>query len=159
MDSTLLALIDTGFNEQLLLAAGLGVLVGVERELAGKDPSIRTFALISMGSCLFAMLSIDTVAQFHLGDPGRIAAQIVPGIGFIGAGTIFRSKHGVSGFTTAALMWVTAGIGMAVGFNRGDLATSATFIAIFLTLSLRIIHKAIRIIRPEPEQAAIDRDD
>jgi putative Mg2+ transporter-C (MgtC) family protein len=133
-----------GFNSQLLIAAGLGALIGVEREIAGKDPSIRTFSLICMGSCIFALLSGEVAGSFAVGDPGRIAAQIVPGIGFIGAGTIFRSKYGVSGFTTAALMWVTAGIGMAAGFKRYDLATSATFIAIVLTFSLRILHRIIR---------------
>jgi putative Mg2+ transporter-C (MgtC) family protein len=144
MGAQLTAFFLNGVNEELLIAALLGVLIGVERELAGKDPSIRTFALISMGSCMFAMLSWGTVQQFHFGDPGRIAAQIIPGIGFIGAGTIFRSKHGVSGFTTAALMWVTAGIGMAVGFRKTDMAISATVIAITLTFTLRLLHVAIR---------------
>ena len=137
-------LIFTSSNIQLFIAAFLGALIGVERELAGKDPSIRTFSLIALGSCLFAILSLETFNEYHIGDPGRIAAQIIPGIGFLGAGTIFRGKYGVSGFTTAALMWVTAGVGMAVGFNRTDLATSATIIAILLTLSLRLVHGLLR---------------
>lgn len=141
-DSLLHTLIN-GFNVPLLLAALLGALIGVEREIAGKDPSIRTFSLISMGSCMFAILSLETLADFGVGDPARIAAQIIPGIGFIGAGTIFRSKYGVSGFTTAALMWVTAGIGMAVGLRRVDLAVSCTITALFLTLSLRMVHRLI----------------
>jgi putative Mg2+ transporter-C (MgtC) family protein len=144
MIDSLLIHVQNGFNTPLLIAALLGVLIGVEREIAGKDPSIRTFSLISMGSCLFAMLSYESVTEFGVGDPARIAAQIIPGIGFIGAGTIFRSKYGVSGFTTAALMWVTAGIGMSVGLRRSDLAVSATIIALFLTLSLRVVHKFIR---------------
>lgn len=142
-----LGLIDLFFNPtstQLFIAAFLGALIGVEREIAGKDPSIRTFALISTGSCLFAVLSLETFHEYHIGDPSRIAAQIIPGIGFLGAGTIFRSKQGVSGFTTAALMWVTAGIGMSVGLGRVDLAGSATVIAIFLTLSLRVLHGFVR---------------
>jgi putative Mg2+ transporter-C (MgtC) family protein len=157
MVQDLTTLFFTSFNTQLLIAAGLGAVIGVEREIAGKDPSIRTFALISLGSCIFAMLSWEVVQSYHFGDPGRIAAQIVPGIGFIGAGTIFRSKYGVSGFTTAALMWVTAGIGMAAGFNRNDLATSATIIAVVLTFSLRILHRIIR--RYRPEEAGRKRDD
>ena len=152
MFNDLIALLFGGLNTQLFIAAGLGALVGVEREISGKDPSIRTFALISMGSCIFAILSWEVVQTYSFGDPGRIAAQIVPGIGFIGAGTIFRSKYGVSGFTTAALMWVTAGIGMAAGFSRNDLAVSATFIAIVLTFTLRIIHRVIRKYRPEGPQ-------
>jgi putative Mg2+ transporter-C (MgtC) family protein len=93
---------------------------------------------------MFSLLSWETLSVFHVGDPSRIAAQIIPGIGFLGAGTIFRSKQGVSGFTTAALMWVTAGIGMAVGLKRVDLAVSATIIALFITLSLRIVHRYVR---------------
>jgi len=147
LDSLLPTLLN-GFNAPLLIAALLGVFIGVEREIAGKDPSIRTFSLISMGSCLFAILSLQTMADFGVGDPARIAAQIIPGIGFIGAGTIFRSKYGVSGFTTAALMWVTAGIGMAVGLRRIDLAVSATLTALFLTLSLQLVHRLIGHRRP-----------
>jgi putative Mg2+ transporter-C (MgtC) family protein len=136
--------ISNGFNLPLILSAFLGALIGIERELAGKDPSIRTFALISMGSCMFALLSWESLSVFHVGDPSRIAAQIIPGIGFLGAGTIFRSKYGVSGFTTAALMWVTAGVGMAVGLKRIDLAVSATVIALIITLCLRVVHRYVR---------------
>lgn len=147
-----LDLLSNSFNLPLILAAILGSLIGVEREIAGKDPSIRTFSLISMGSCMFALLSWESLSVFHVGDPSRIAAQIIPGIGFLGAGTIFRSKYGVSGFTTAALMWVTAGIGMAVGLKRTDLAVSATIIALFITLSLRFVHKYVRAKRGPKQQ-------
>jgi putative Mg2+ transporter-C (MgtC) family protein len=156
MDNGLLGLFFNPTSMQLFIAAFLGALIGVEREIAGKDPSIRTFALIATGSCLFAVLSLETFHEYHVGDPSRIAAQIIPGIGFLGAGTIFRSKQGVSGFTTAALMWVTAGIGMAVGLDRVDLASSATIIAIFLTLSLRLLHGFLRRYRREPSR---HRDD
>ena len=149
MEQGFLELIFTPATIQLCIAALLGALIGVEREIAGKDPSIRTFALIATGSSLFAILSVETFHEYHLGDPSRIAAQIIPGIGFLGAGTIFRSKLGVSGFTTAALMWVTAGIGLAVGLGRVVLATSATIIAIFLTLSLRVLHGFLRKYRKE----------
>jgi putative Mg2+ transporter-C (MgtC) family protein len=152
MIETVLGYLLTNFNIALCIAAFLGALIGVERELAGKDPSIRTFSLISMGSCLFAVLSWESLNEFGVGDPARIAAQIIPGIGFIGAGTIFRSKYGVSGFTTAALMWVTAGIGMAVGLKRSDLAISATILALFLTFSLRLVHKFVRRARPNRGQ-------
>lgn len=125
---------------QLFIAAALGGLIGLERELAGKDPSLRTFALIAMGSCLFTEVSELSLELNHFADPGRIAAQVVTGIGFLGAGAIFRSKMGVSGLTTAALMWVTAGIGMAVGFGRSDLAFTATIIGLLISLSVRIMH-------------------
>lgn len=134
-------------HTHILIAAGLGTLIGLEREISGKDPSVRTFALISMGSCLFTILSLKVVEGIQGGDPGRIAAQIIPGIGFIGAGTIFRSKHGVSGFTTAALMWIAASIGMAVGLDQIDLAASSTIIALVLTVGLRIFHIMIAKLR------------
>lgn len=150
MEQGLFSLIFTADTAQLITAALLGILIGLEREIAGKDPSIRTFALIATGSCIFAILSVDTFEEYHVGDPTRIAAQIIPGIGFLGAGTIFRSKLGVSGFTTAALMWVTSGIGMAVGLGRMDLGISATAIALFLTLALRLVHALLRKYRNRP---------
>lgn len=135
-------------NVHLFIAAGLGAVIGLERELAGKDPSLRTFALISAGSCIFSMLSLAVTGAAPHADPGRIAAQIIPGIGFLGAGTIFRSKRGISGLTTAALMWVTAGIGMAVGINRVDLAVSTTIVALFITFGLKYVHRMIAKFRP-----------
>ena len=150
MESDILAFVMTPSTAQLLLAALLGMLIGLEREVAGKDPSIRTFSLIATGSCLFAVLSLEIFHEYHVGDPTRIAAQIIPGIGFLGAGTIFRSKFGVSGFTTAALMWMTAGIGMAVGLGRLDLGVTATVIALFVTLFLRLVHNTVRKYRKTP---------
>lgn len=126
----------------VIIAATLGALIGIERELAGKDPSIRTFSLIALGSCLFSLVSFEA-ANGPVADPTRIAAQIVTGIGFIGAGTIFRSPRGVSGFTTAALMWLTAAIGMAVGFGRISLAVSTTAVALVYIFALRGLHRLI----------------
>lgn len=125
---------------KLFTAAALGALIGLERELAGKDPSLRTFSLICLGCCMFTVTSATTVEYNPNADPGRIAAQIVTGIGFLGAGAIFRSNIRVSGMTTAALMWVTAAIGMAVGYGHWQRALSATIIAVFVSLSLRIVH-------------------
>lgn len=140
---------------QLLISAGLGALIGLEREFSGKDPSLRTFALICLGSCLFAMLSASGEVGFEHTDRERIAAQIVVGIGFIGAGTIFRSPRGISGLTTAALMWVTAAIGTAVGFEKTKLAVSATLIALFIAVSLKYVHRLLALIRkPVPRQTA-----
>ena len=137
------------FNTKLLIAAGLGSLIGLERELSGKDPSLRTFALISLGSCVFGMVSILSVEGIEHGDPSRVAAQVVTGIGFLGAGAIFRSSMGVSGLTTAALMWVTAALGLAVAYGHIDIAVSATMVALLCTLGLRIVHRLIRMVRPE----------
>lgn len=148
----------TPSNTLLLVAALLGALIGLERELAGKDPSLRTFSLISLGSCLFTLLSIHTASKVLNADPGRVAAQIVVGIGFLGAGTIFRSPRGITGLTTAALMWVTAAIGMAVGYDRLDLAVGGTSIALLVTMSFTIVHAIFERIRsiPVDEQSAKD---
>ena len=126
---------------KLMLAAALGLIMGIERELAGKDPGLRTFTLICLGSCLFTMLSASLAENNQYADPGRIAAQIISGIGFLGAGTIFRSRERVTGLTTAALMWVTAAIGMAIGFNKISLAITASIITIVLVFMLGLVHK------------------
>lgn len=141
--------IGTHVNSHLLLAAGLGALIGLERELAGKDPSIRTFTLISTGSCIFSMISIEAAAGIANAEPSRIAAQVVSGVGFLGAGTIFRARNRVVGLTTAALMWVTASIGMAVGFNCIDIAISGTLISLLATIGLRTVHRLTAALRKQ----------
>lgn len=136
MDLTLF--LENAMYLHLLLAGGLGALIGIERELAGKDPGLRTFTMISLGSCIFTLLSVDASKGVFNADPARISAQIISGVGFLGAGVIFRSRkgNGVKGLTTASLIWLTAGIGMAVGFNRIDIATVSTLIAIILNVGL-----------------------
>lgn len=149
----------TLINKDLLLAAGLGTLVGLERELSGKDPGLRTFALIALGSCAFSLISRQPFIETGIGDPTRVAAQIVSGIGFLGAGAIFRGSRRVSGLTTAALMWVTAGIGMAVGFDCQDIAISTTVIALVITLALRLVRFLIFMVRRKKgNQAAFEID-
>jgi putative Mg2+ transporter-C (MgtC) family protein len=149
----------TLINKDLLLAAGLGTLVGLERELSGKDPGLRTFALIALGSCAFSLISRQPFIDTGIGDPTRVAAQIVSGIGFLGAGAIFRGSRRVSGLTTAALMWVTAGIGMAVGFDCQDIAISTTVIALVITLALRLVRFLIFMVRRKKgNQAAFEID-
>lgn len=134
----------------IFLAAMLGSLVGLEREFAGKQPSLRTFSLICVGSALFAVVSRMSVADSHMGDPSRIAAQVVTGIGFLGAGAIFKGRGGgVSGLTTAALMWATSAIGVTVGFGHVRLALSTFLIVFFVILILKIAHGIIRRLRPD----------
>lgn len=130
-------------NVKLFSAAFLGSTIGLERELSGKDPSLRTFALISLGSCLFTLASIESVVGPQHGDPSRIAAQIVTGIGFLGAGVIFKSRHRVHGLTTAALMWMTAAIGMCVGIGRLDIAYSGTITGLLVIVALRAVHEIL----------------
>ncbi len=130
-------------NFNLIVAALLGSVLGLERELARKDPSLRTFMLICLGSCTFAIISIHSAEGVPNAEPSRIAAQIVVGIGFIGAGSIFRSRDRIVGLTTAALMWVAAGIGMAVGFDRLDVAFAATIICLSFMVVLNFVHRII----------------
>ncbi len=103
---------------RLLLAAGLGAAIGVERELRQKPAGLRTNILIALGSALFVAVSI---AFGHAGGtPDRIAAQVVTGIGFLGGGAILRSGTSVHGMTTAATIWVNAAVGMAAGAGLYD---------------------------------------
>lgn len=127
----------------LILAAFIGSLFGLEREIAKKDPSLRTFMLICLGSCTFALVSLQSAEGHSHADPGRIAAQIVSGIGFLGAGAIFRSRDRIVGITTAALMWTTAAIGVAIGFDRIDIAIKAAIIALSFMVVLSYLHEFI----------------
>jgi len=116
---------------RLLLAAVLGGLIGLEREALNKSAGFRTHTLVSVGSCLIMIVSISIFLQFSQSaniDPARIAAQVVSGIGFLGAGTIMRSGANVKGLTTAATLWVVAGIGLAVGSGSYLAAFVTTFI-------------------------------
>ena len=104
---------------KLLLSMTLGAAIGLERRHKGQIAGMRTFALISMGATLAMLVSIyipeKLMGQTENGDPGRIAAQVISGIGFLGAGAIIQMKGSVRGLTTAAGMWMTASIGLAVG--------------------------------------------
>ena len=117
---------------RLGLALLFGALIGVERVRAGKKAGIRTLALVSMGSALFVVISELVVAQYgHYDlDPLRVTAQIVTGIGFLGAGMIiFKGDH-VSNLTTAAGVWVAAAIGVATGFGMYSIAVAVTVLVI-----------------------------
>jgi putative Mg2+ transporter-C (MgtC) family protein len=98
---------------RLLYAAVLGIVIGLERERHRRSTGIRTYAAIAIGACGFGLVSMHAGAP----DPTRIAAQVVSGIGFIGAGIIFRQSDRVSGLTTAATVWATAAVGMAVAYR------------------------------------------
>jgi putative Mg2+ transporter-C (MgtC) family protein len=118
---------------KLLLSAGLGAAIGLEREYHRKAAGLRTNILIALGSALFTTLSIQIGGGG--GTPDRIAAQIVTGIGFLGAGAILRSGRNVHGMTTAATIWVNAAVGVACGAGQFAVATVATTITL-LVLSL-----------------------
>ena len=112
---------------RLILAAVLGAFVGYERERLGKPAGIRTYGMVSLGAALFTVVSLGGFAS---GDPARIAAQVVTGIGFIGAGAILHRGSKVQGLTTAASLWVAAAIGVSVGvgmFLMSSVATALVF--------------------------------
>jgi putative Mg2+ transporter-C (MgtC) family protein len=119
---------------QLFLALMLGAFLGAERTFAGKTAGVRTFSLVSMGSCLFIVLSqliLKAPGMVTSFDPMRLAAGVVTGIGFLGAGLIIFHDNKLSGLTTAAGLWVSCGIGMAVGFELYSVAFSATLLTLF----------------------------
>lgn len=117
---------------RLILAAFLGGMIGLERESKRKAAGLRTNMFICFGAAMFTILSERLASEFG-GDHTRIAAQIIPGIGFIGAGSILHSRAGVTGITTAATMFVVASIGMAVG---GGLLLPAMFATLMLLIAL-----------------------
>lgn len=116
---------------RVLVAALLGAALGLEREWRGKEAGLRTNTLIAIGAALFSAVSL-----LFAGDPGRIAAQVVTGVGFLGAGAIMRTGGSVQGLTTAAMIWVNAAIGVAAGAGYIRLAVIVTGITLVAMLAL-----------------------
>lgn len=122
---------------RLIVALLIGGAIGLEREFKGKPAGMRTNMLICVGSCLIMMISIEIAREAVRGaDPGRIAAQVVTGIGFLGAGTIIRSRFHIVGLTTAATIWTLSAIGLAIG--AGYIVLSA-IVALLITITLVFI--------------------
>ena len=113
-------------------------MLGVEREYHGHPAGIRTMALVATGSCLFTALGFEPVFGKTI-DPTRIAAQIVTGVGFLGAGSILRQGDGVRGLTTAASIWVVASLGMAIGFGYYTIAIFTTVLVVITLTAIRPI--------------------
>lgn len=141
---------------RLCMSMLLGAVIGYERKRKGQSAGVRTFSLIAMGATLAMLISIYVPQEYmglKNGDPGRIAAQVISGIGFLGAGAIIQMKGSVRGLTTAAGIWMTAIIGMAVGLGMYLLSVFACALILFILLQLeRIEHRVslgseMRIIR------------
>lgn len=126
----------------LLLAILYGGAIGLERELKRKPAGLRTNILICVGAALFTQLSIAVAGGG--GDPGRIAAQIVTGVGFIGAGTILHTRGQVSGLTSAATIWLVAAIGVAIGAGAVLEATGATLLVVLVLVFLGWLEEYLR---------------
>ena len=130
--------------KRLLLSAVLGGLIGVEREVNNRPAGLRTHILVTLGSTLVMLVSIDGLSRMGgviLSDPYRLAAQVVSGIGFLGAGTIMRTGNSINGLTTAASLWVSAGIGLAIGtgYYLGGIVTAA--IVLITLMSLGVVER------------------
>lgn len=120
---------------QLTLAMVLGMLLGTERSIAGKTAGMRTYALVALGSCIFIIVSSFVSAANHTYfnfDPLRVAAGVVAGVGFLGAGLIVLNKSELQGLTSAAGIWVSAGIGIAIGFELYFMAIYTTLLTLFV---------------------------
>jgi putative Mg2+ transporter-C (MgtC) family protein len=148
---------------RLLIAFGLGFALGFERELRGQDAGLRTHILVCLGSCLFTLSSLLVeqplaasvgVPQEVRADVTRIASQVVVGIGFLGGGAILRHGASIKGLTTAANLWLTASVGLAVGIGFPRLATAAAGLALVALVGLRFVERAIRRFRKRHGLAA-----
>ncbi|MEX2211715.1 MAG: MgtC/SapB family protein [Gaiellaceae bacterium] len=157
---------ELGWDEvtiRLVLAAVLGGAVGLERELREREAGLRTHLLVSVGAAVFTLVSAYGFADFRYGlntgitlDPTRIAAQIVTGIGFLGAGAIIRQGLSIRGLTTAATLWVVAAIGMASGAGYYSVAVIGTGLVLFSLYPLRLLaYRVVVRIRPEEGRLAI----
>jgi putative Mg2+ transporter-C (MgtC) family protein len=156
-----------GWDEALLrlaLAAALGGVIGIERELREREAGFRTHMLVALGSALFTIVSaygfhafLSSGANVIRADPTRIAAQIVTGIGFLGAGAIIRQGLSVRGLTTAATLWVVAAIGLAVGAGYYSGALITTGLVVLALWPLRLVaYRFVRRFRPEEGRLLVE---
>ena len=145
---------------RVALAAALGAVLGLERELRDREAGLRTHLLVSVGSALFTIVSAYGFREFLASgasvvraDPTRIAAQIVTGIGFLGAGAIIRQGLSIRGLTTAATLWVVAAIGLTAGAGYYSAAAITTLLVIVSLWPLRIVtHRVMSRFRPETDR-------
>jgi putative Mg2+ transporter-C (MgtC) family protein len=153
--------IDLGLR--LVLSAAFGGAIGLEREINGHPAGVRTHLLVCLGSALFTVLSIYGFGPTGAGtgvDPSRVAAQIVSGIGFLGAGAILKDGFSIRGLTTAASLWVVAAIGMAAGAGYWSAALIATALVLFFLWPVRIVaYRLLLLVRPEEGRLAVELEE
>lgn len=150
---------------ELSLALLLGMLIGIERSIAHKEAGMRTFGLVALGACFFTLMpklvGIDGGVGGTIFDPFRIAAAIITGIGFLGGGLIIYDGE-LKGLTTAAGLWVSAGVGMAVGFGLYTAALFATFLMLIAFTAMWYVERYIEgriILRPLAKETELVRED
>ena len=141
-------LVDVHFLEALIISLIGGFVIGAERELTNKWAGLRTHILVCLGACVFTLLSLygfpphaNPTGGASVGDPARIAAQIVTGIGFIGGGTVLRQGLTIQGLTTAATLWICAAIGMSAGCGKFSLAITTTIFSIIALVVIRFVER------------------
>lgn len=139
---------------QIVVAAILGGLIGLEREARGREAGFRTNILIAIGACLFTILSIDgfPLQESTARDTSRVAAQIVSGVGFLGAGALFQTRSHIKGMTTAATIWLVAAIGMTVGVGAYGLAIFTSVLTFIVLRLLLPVSKTISHREEEKEE-------
>ncbi len=139
-------LTDSQIIIRLVLSIILSGLIGFERQLHRRNAGLRTHILVSLGSCLIMLTSLyvfDIYKEISKADPARIAAGVITGIGFLGAGTIIHEREGVRGLTTAASLWVVAGIGLATGCGFLNASVYATVLALVVLFFLRYFESIV----------------
>lgn len=128
-----------------VLAVFLGGLVGTERGIKNRPAGMRTYMLVALGACMVMMTNQYVAQAYHTGDPVRLGAQVVSGIGFLGAGTIVVTKHNqIKGLTTAAGLWAAAGVGLAVGIGLYEVAVSGAILIFLILTALQRVDAAMR---------------
>ena len=146
---------------RLLLAVGLGVIIGLERFIVHKEAGMKTHALVALGAALFVIISELLAIKYGRAggfDPSRIASQIIVGIGFLGAGSIILEGNRLRGLTTASGFWVTAGIGMAAGFGFFSLAIITTILVLLIFVALFFLEVPLRRVL-DKDSKSIDKKD
>jgi putative Mg2+ transporter-C (MgtC) family protein len=138
----------------IALATALGGLIGIERELRDKAAGFRTIIFICVGACLFTILSRSLAGHY---DPNRIAANIVVGVGFLGAGVILRQAGRITGLTTAALIWFTAAVGMGLGGRQYALMTVVSLLGLFILWTFPLLEKWIDGFRQDQDYVIVSR--
>lgn len=135
-----------GICIQIFFAVGVGFIIGLNRELNKKPAGIKTNIMICLGATLYTSLSLLNIHPGVAGqDPNRIAAQIVSGIGFLGAGAIMRSEGHISGLTTAAVIWVVAALGVSIGFGFPTIALGAAMVVLSILIGTNKIYSIFKI--------------
>ncbi|MCX6647276.1 MAG: MgtC/SapB family protein [bacterium] len=129
---------------RLLMSLVIGIVIGIEREVHHKAAGLRTCVLICLGATIYTLASIEFGTMANVSDPSRIAAGIVTGIGFLGAGTILQTRSNVHGLTTAATIWVIASLGLAVGLGSYVLALGGAFLVIIVLIPFQLVEKAVK---------------